>query len=96
MFIYVFQQPVLHAFKKPIYFCCTAFVMAWITFCLARIEMMRLVKIVCMALLALQLSACGVLVVGGVVGGVTILADRRTPAVQAIDLGIEIKSLFIF
>lgn len=54
--------------------------------------MMRLVKIVCTALLALQLSACGVLVVGGMVGGVTILADRRTPAVQAIDLGIEIEA----
>ena len=53
---------------------------------------MRLVKIVCTALLALQLSACGVLVVGGMVGGVTILADRRTPAVQAIDLGIEIEA----
>jgi len=26
------------------------------------------------------------------VGGVTILADRRTPAVQAIDLGIEIEA----
>jgi osmotically-inducible protein OsmY len=45
-----------------------------------------------MALLALQLSACGVLVVGGMVGGATILADRRTPAVQAIDLGIEIEA----
>ena len=54
--------------------------------------MMRLVKIVCMVLCALQLSACGVLVVGGMVGGATILADRRTPAVQAIDLGIEIEA----
>lgn len=54
--------------------------------------MTRFFKIVCMALLALQLSACGVLVVGGMVGGATILADRRTPAVQAIDLGVEIEA----
>ncbi len=53
---------------------------------------MRLVKTVCTVLFALQLSACGVLVVGGMVGGATILADRRTPAVQAIDLGVEIEA----
>lgn len=54
--------------------------------------MKRYIRAICIALAALQLSACGVLVVGGMVGGATILADRRTPAVQAIDLGIEIEA----
>jgi len=39
-----------------------------------------------------QLTACGVLAVGGVVAGSTILADRRTPAVQAIDKGIQLEA----
>lgn len=38
------------------------------------------------------LSGCGVLAVGGVVAGATIAADRRTPAVQAIDKGIELEA----
>ena len=43
-------------------------------------------------MVSLQLTACGVFIVGGMVGGATILADRRSPAVQAIDLGIEIEA----
>jgi osmotically-inducible protein OsmY len=37
------------------------------------------------------LSACAVVAVGGVVAGAALLADRRTPAVQAIDKGIELE-----
>jgi osmotically-inducible protein OsmY len=44
------------------------------------------------ALLLTQLSACGVLAVGGVAAGASIMADRRTPGVQAIDNGIEMEA----
>ena len=43
-------------------------------------------------LLATQLSACGILAVGGVVAGASVMADRRTPGVQAIDNGIEMEA----
>jgi osmotically-inducible protein OsmY len=43
-------------------------------------------------LLATQLSACGILAVGGVAAGATVMADRRTPGVQAIDNGIEMQA----
>ncbi|QKM63545.1 BON domain-containing protein [Polynucleobacter antarcticus] len=43
-----------------------------------------------------QLSACAVVAVGaasaGAVGGIAIMADRRSPAVQAIDKGIELEA----
>ena len=39
-----------------------------------------------------QLSACGVIAVGGVAATATVLADRRTPGVQAIDKGIELQA----
>jgi osmotically-inducible protein OsmY len=42
--------------------------------------------------IATQLSACGVLAVGGVAAGASILADRRTPGVQAVDKGIELEA----
>ena len=54
--------------------------------------MPRWINAVSLALIATQLSACGVFIVGGMVGGATILADRRTSAVQAIDLGIELEA----
>ena len=54
--------------------------------------MLRLIKVFCVFCLSIQLSGCGVFIVGGMVGGATILADRRTPAVQAIDLGVEIEA----
>jgi osmotically-inducible protein OsmY len=54
--------------------------------------MLRLIKLICVLVLSIPLSGCGVFIVGGMVGGATILADRRTPAVQAIDLGIEIEA----
>lgn len=54
--------------------------------------MLRLIKVACLLLVTMQISACGVFIVGGMVGGVTVMADRRTPAVQAIDLGIELEA----
>ena len=41
---------------------------------------------------ASQLSACGVIAVGGVAAGASVMADRRTPGVQAIDKGIEFEA----
>ena len=43
-------------------------------------------------LASLQLSACGVIAVGGVAAGASVMADRRTPGVQAIDRGIELEA----
>ena len=37
-----------------------------------------------------QLSACGVIAVTGVAATATVMADRRTPGVQAIDKGIKL------
>lgn len=39
-----------------------------------------------------QLSACGVIAVSGVAATATVLADRRSPGVQAIDKGIELQA----
>ena len=39
-----------------------------------------------------QLSACGVVAVGGMAAGAAVMADRRTPGVQAIDRGIELQA----
>jgi osmotically-inducible protein OsmY len=49
-------------------------------------------KLVAALLVATQLSACGVLAVGGVAAGATIATDRRTAAVQAIDKGIGLEA----
>ena len=43
-------------------------------------------------LIASQMTGCAVVAVGGVAAGATIMADRRTPAVQAIDKGIELEA----
>jgi osmotically-inducible protein OsmY len=43
-------------------------------------------------IIAMQLTACGILAVGGVAAGAGIMADRRTPGVQAIDRGIELEA----
>ena len=48
-------------------------------------------KLVATLLVATQLSACGVLAVGGVAGA-TIATDRRTAAVQAIDKGVGLEA----
>jgi osmotically-inducible protein OsmY len=49
-------------------------------------------KLLIVLLIVTQLTACGVLAVGGVAAGAAVLADRRTPAVQAIDKGIELEA----
>ena len=49
-------------------------------------------KFLLAVLLATQLSACGILAVGGVAAGASVMADRRTPGVQAIDNGIEMQA----
>jgi osmotically-inducible protein OsmY len=49
-------------------------------------------KVVFAAILASQLTACGILAVGGVAAGASVMADRRSPGVQAIDHGIELEA----
>jgi osmotically-inducible protein OsmY len=49
-------------------------------------------KLLIAALLVSQLSACAVVAIGGVTASAAILADRRSPAVQAIDKGIELQA----
>jgi len=49
-------------------------------------------KLAIAALAVLQLSSCAVVAVGGVAAGAAIMADRRTPGVQAIDKGIELEA----
>jgi osmotically-inducible protein OsmY len=46
-------------------------------------------KLVVAVLTVSQLSSCAVVAVGGVTATATILADRRSPSVQAIDKGID-------
>jgi osmotically-inducible protein OsmY len=43
-------------------------------------------------IVASQLSACGVIAVTGVAATATVMADRRSPGVQAIDKGIELQA----
>ena len=50
------------------------------------------IKLFIAILISSLLSGCGVLAVGGVVAGTSVLADRRSPAVQAIDKGIELEA----
>jgi osmotically-inducible protein OsmY len=49
-------------------------------------------KLLVALLVVAQVTACGVLAVGGVAAGATVLADRRTPGVQAIDKGIQLEA----
>ena len=49
-------------------------------------------KLFIAALIVFQISGCAVVAVGGVAAGATVMADRRTPAVQAIDKGIELEA----
>jgi len=49
-------------------------------------------RIFIVTLIAAQLSACAVVAVGGVTAGAVVMADRRSPAVQAIDKGIELEA----
>jgi len=50
------------------------------------------IKLFLAILISSLLSGCGVLAVGGVVAGTSVLADRRSPAVQAVDKGIELEA----
>lgn len=49
------------------------------------------IKLFAAILISSFLSGCGVLAVGGVVAGTSVMADRRPPAVQAIDKGIGLE-----
>ena len=51
-----------------------------------------LIKIIFAAMTVTQLSSCAVVAVGGVTATATVLADRRSPGVQAIDKGIELEA----
>ena len=48
------------------------------------------IKLIVAVMTVSQLSSCAVVAVGGVAATATILADRRSPGVQAIDKGIEV------
>jgi osmotically-inducible protein OsmY len=49
------------------------------------------IRLFAVILLTSFLSGCGVLAVGGVVAGASVMADRRSPAVQAIDKGVGLE-----
>jgi osmotically-inducible protein OsmY len=48
-------------------------------------------KLLVLLTLASFLSSCALLAVGGVAAGASVMADRRSPAVQAIDKGIGLE-----
>ena len=50
------------------------------------------IKIVVAVMTVSQLSSCAVVAVGGVAATANLLADRRSPGVQAIDKGIELEA----
>ena len=53
----------------------------------------RLVSaLLCVVALLTLLNACGVIAVGAVAGGASVLADRRTAAAQATDIGIQLEA----
>ena len=54
--------------------------------------MLRLGKVLLGLLIVQALAACGILVVGGVAGSAAVMADRRSPGVQAIDVGMEYEA----
>ncbi len=54
--------------------------------------MLRLGKLIFGLLIVQALAACGILAVGGVAGSAAVMSDRRSPGVQAIDVGIEFEA----
>ena len=53
----------------------------------------RLVSaLLCVVAALTLLNACGVIAVGAVAGGASVLADRRTAAAQATDIGIQLEA----
>ena len=71
-------------------FCSTNFVLFILENTYMRIQFIS--KLFIGVLLVSQLSACAVVAIGGVTATAAIMADRRTPAVQAIDKGIELEA----
>lgn len=55
-------------------------------------QISSLAKLMIAVVVASQLTACGVLAVGGVAATATVAADRRSPSVQAIDKGVELEA----
>ena len=55
-------------------------------------QLQTLSKLLIAIIAASQLSACGVIAVTGVAATATVMADRRSPGVQAIDKGIELQA----
>jgi len=51
-----------------------------------------IIKLFAAILISVFISGCGVLAIGGVVAGASVMADRRSPAVQAIDKGIGVEA----
>jgi osmotically-inducible protein OsmY len=51
-----------------------------------------LLKLVLAVMAVSQLSSCAVVAVGGVAATATVMADRRSPGVQAIDKGIALEA----
>ena len=49
-------------------------------------------KLLIVGVLLSFLSGCGVLAVGGVAATASVMADRRSPGVQAIDKGLELEA----
>jgi len=64
----------------------------WINFRKYQMQIQNLSKLLVAVIAVSQLSACGVIAVGGVAATATVMADRRTPGVQAIDKGIELQA----
>ena len=48
-------------------------------------------KLLALLTLTSFLSSCAVVAVGGVAAGASVMADRRSPAIQAIDKGISLE-----
>ena len=54
--------------------------------------MLRIGRVLLGLIMVQALAACGILVVGGVAGTAAVMSDRRSPGIQAIDVGIEYEA----
>ena len=54
--------------------------------------MLRIGMVLLGLIMVQALAACGILVVGGVAGTAAVMSDRRSPGIQAIDVGIEYEA----
>lgn len=57
-----------------------------------QMQAQSFLKLVTATIVCSQLTACGVIAVGGVAAGAAVMADRRSPGVQAIDKGVELEA----